>query len=131
MMNSACRYDRARCIGDRCQSVAIRDVHAHQTYVGVLQNVRLCVVGCVIVHRAIIQARLQDCSGPGSSRLVIEIFRLLIAAGADPNAPGPRNWTALGCLVLGGQMPDDIRLPVAELLLNAGARTDIAEKDGH
>jgi ankyrin repeat protein len=61
---------------------------------------------------------------------VIEIFRLLIAAGADPNAPGARNLTALGNLALGDQMPDEIRLPVAELLLNAGARTDATDKDG-
>jgi ankyrin repeat protein len=61
---------------------------------------------------------------------VIDIFRLLIAAGADANAPGARNSTALGRLVLGDQMPDEVRLPVAELLLNAGARADLADKDG-
>jgi ankyrin repeat protein len=62
---------------------------------------------------------------------VIEIFRLLIEAGADPNAPGPRQSTALECVVLCTKMPDDLRLPSIELLMDAGARPDQADRDGH
>jgi ankyrin repeat protein len=61
---------------------------------------------------------------------VIEIFRLLLAAGADPNASGPRNSSPLHTLVAGKQMPDELRLPLVELLLNAGAQPDLADKDG-
>ncbi len=62
---------------------------------------------------------------------VMEVFRALIAAGADPNAPGARNQTALQNLVRGDEMPDDLRLPLIDLLMNAGARPDLPDKDGH
>lgn len=61
---------------------------------------------------------------------VLEIFRLLIAAGADPNAPGGRKNVALTGLVLREEMPDDIRFPIVEMLMNAGARADVENKDG-
>lgn len=52
---------------------------------------------------------------------VMEIFRLLLAAGADPNATGPRGSSPLQRLAQGREMPDDLRLPLIELLLGAGA----------
>jgi ankyrin repeat protein len=61
---------------------------------------------------------------------VLEVFRVLIAAGADPNAPGDRNVVALARLVMGEKVPDDVRLPVMEMLVDAGARADVADKDG-
>jgi ankyrin repeat protein len=61
---------------------------------------------------------------------IFEVFRLLLAAGADPNAPGARNSRVLSWLALRDEMPDDIRPPIIEMLLNAGARNDLADKDG-
>jgi ankyrin repeat protein len=61
---------------------------------------------------------------------LFEVFRLLLAAGADPNAPGARNSRVLSSLAHCEEMPDDIRLPIIEMLLNAGARADLPNKDG-
>jgi hypothetical protein len=61
---------------------------------------------------------------------IMEIFRLLIEAGADPNAPGPRNYTPLHDLAFCRKMPDDLRFPLVEMLMNAGARPDVPTKDG-
>jgi ankyrin repeat protein len=61
---------------------------------------------------------------------IFEVFRLLLAAGADPNAPGPRDYRALSRLARCEEMPDDIRIPIIEMLLNAGARADLPNKDG-
>lgn len=61
---------------------------------------------------------------------VLEIFRLLLAAGADANATGPRQRTALATLAFCHQMPDELRIPLIEMLLAAGARPDQVDKDG-
>src|SRR4051794_39807793 len=60
----------------------------------------------------------------------MEIFRLLIEAGADPNAPGPLNYTPLKNLAFRREMPDDLRFPLVEMLMNAGARPDVPSKHG-
>lgn len=55
----------------------------------------------------------------------LEIVRLLLAAGFDPNAIGPKNgYTPLHDAVWAGN------LPAAKLLVEAGARLDIAGHDG-
>jgi ankyrin repeat protein len=61
---------------------------------------------------------------------VVEIFKLLLDAGADPNAPGPRGGTALARLAYCEEMPDELRFPVLEMLLKAGANPHQADKDG-
>src|SRR5207302_871398 len=43
---------------------------------------------------------------------------------------GARNTRMLSRLALRDEMPDDIRLPIIEMLLNVGARNDLADKDG-
>lgn len=61
---------------------------------------------------------------------VLEVFRMLLDAGADPNAPGPRGGTALAKLAFCEKMPDELRLALLEMLLKARADPDQADKDG-
>jgi hypothetical protein len=55
---------------------------------------------------------------------------LLLDAGADPNAPGPRGGTALARLAYCEEMPDELRFPLFEMLLKAGANPHQDDKDG-
>ena len=59
-----------------------------------------------------------------------EIFKLLLEAGADPNAPGALNQTPLIRLAWQADVPDEIIVPLMEALLKAGAKVDHLERDG-
>jgi ankyrin repeat protein len=59
-----------------------------------------------------------------------EIFKLILAAGADPNEPGVLGQTPLIRLAWQRDVPDEILIPLMEALVKAGARVDHLEQDG-
>jgi len=59
-----------------------------------------------------------------------EIFRLVLEAGADPNEIGVFGQTPLIRLAWQRDVPDDILIPLMELLVKAGAKVDHEGKDG-
>jgi hypothetical protein len=77
--------------------------------------------GKFVMQIEVVWARRQE---------VLGIFRLLLNAGADPNAPDPGGGTPLATLAFCDLMPDGLRFPILELLLNAGANPNQADKDG-
>jgi ankyrin repeat protein len=52
---------------------------------------------------------------------IFELFKLLLDAGADPNKLVGQSEIPLERLLMGADMPDDIRIPLVEWLLKAGA----------
>ena len=59
-----------------------------------------------------------------------EIFKLVLEAGADPNEIGVFGQTPLIRLAWQRDVPDEILIPLMELLVKAGARVDHEERDG-
>ena len=59
-----------------------------------------------------------------------EIFKLVLAASADPNEVGVQGKTPLIRLAWQRDVPDEILIPLMEALLKAGARVDHQEQDG-
>jgi ankyrin repeat protein len=61
---------------------------------------------------------------------IVEVTRLLLARGADPNAKTKGNHTTIGLVLTGKQPSDDrVALPLVDLLIAAGAKDDLAEPD--
>jgi len=59
-----------------------------------------------------------------------EIFKLILEAGADPNQIGVLGQTPLIRLAWQRDVPDEILIPLMELLVKAGAKVDHEEQDG-
>jgi len=58
--------------------------------------------------------------------LLIQVIRELLAAGANPNGTAGKS----PLLALAWRIPDDVRLPIAHLLLKSGANPDASDKTG-
>ena len=59
-----------------------------------------------------------------------EIFKAVLEAGADPNEIGVLGQTPLIRLAWQRDVPDEILIPLMELLVKAGAKVDHEEQDG-
>lgn len=59
-----------------------------------------------------------------------QIFKIILAAGADPNELGVLGKTPLIRLAWQRDVPDEILIPLMEALLQAGARVDQQDQDG-
>ena len=61
---------------------------------------------------------------------IFELFNLLLEAGADPSMRSGRDNAPMERILYGYEMPDDIRIPLIESLLKAGAKPNVANQMG-
>jgi ankyrin repeat protein len=64
-----------------------------------------------------------------SSVAVVQFFKLLLDAGADPNGTGDRNMPALMRLTFASNIDNSVNVPLIEMMIRAGANVNQADKD--
>jgi ankyrin repeat protein len=80
-----------------------------------------------------LKAKRKDYEAPAfaaASTRNVEVLRIILAAGADPNGAGGRATPALHRVTIGDDVEDDARIAMMTALIEAGATVDGPDRDG-
>ena len=80
-----------------------------------------------------LKSRRKDYEAPAFAAVTArdpQTLRLVLDAGADPNATGGRDWSPLQLAASRDDVESDARIEMMDALIKAGAAVDLADRDG-